>query len=114
MSTLQELTLENFSNGAAKELFERELQSVLKNVDDRNTKSEAARTITLKFTIKPDSEREQMGLFVESSSKLAPVKGASGMAYFGRNNGKPKAYSNDINQMELNVETKPQAIREEA
>lgn len=105
------LDISNFAKGAAPELFERELSEVLKNIDDVNTKADFQREITLKFVIKPNADREEASVSVEAKSKLAPVKVASGQAHFGRRNGKLTAFAQNINQMELNIDQKPEVIR---
>ena len=110
---LKSLGLSNIARGAAPELFERELQQVMENIDDVNTKADATRKITLEIAITPDAYREQMNVSVEAKSKLAPVRHVSGQAYIGRKNGKLQAYTHDVNQMELNVDDKPQVVREE-
>lgn len=112
-SELKKLTLENFAKGAASELFDRELNAVLENINDPNTKADAARTISLTFTIKPDAYREEAGLSVEAKSKIAPVRHASGNTYFGKKNGKLVAYSHNINQEEMNLDQPLQAVDSE-
>lgn len=107
---LKRLTMETFANGAAIEMFDRELRDVLNNIDDINTKSEVKREVTLKFTIQPNAERDQARLFVEAKSKLAPIRDVGGNAYFGRDNGQMVAFSQDVNQMELNLKTPPQEV----
>lgn len=110
MSNLSTLDINNFAKGAAVELFERELTQVMENIADENTKAETARTITLTFTLKPDIDREQAALTVESKSKLAPIKQAAGQTVFGRKNGRLTAYCADINDWELNQDSKPELV----
>lgn len=112
MSDLRKLSLETFANGAAAEMFDKELQDVLANIDDVNTKGDARREITLKFVIEPDASRETASLSLEAKSKLAPIRDATGTAYFGKKNGKLTAYSHNIDQMELNIDEKPSIVRE--
>lgn len=113
-SELKSLNLENFAKGAAVELFNRELEHVLANIDDVNTKADAGRKIQLTFTIKPDVEREQAQLMVEAKSTLAPVRHASGQSFFGRRRGKLVAYSHDINQTEMNLDGNLDVVGSEA
>ena len=107
---LSKLALGNFAQGAANELFERELKSVVDNIDDINTSPIVKRKITLTFTIEPDLGRETAKLSVDAKSTLAPVKGASGLTYFGRRNGKLSAYHHNINQTEMNFDEKPSLV----
>lgn len=107
------LDITNFAKGAAPELFQRELEQVLENINDVNTKGDFQREITLKFTIKPNADREEAQCMVEARSKLAPVKAAAGNTYFGKPNGKLTAFINDVNQMELDMNEKPQLVDQE-
>lgn len=113
MSTVKTLSMENFANGAAKELFDRELGKVMDNINDVNTDPKTTREITLTFKIKPDQMRKEAALSVSAKHKIAPVNTAQGQAFFGRNkvNGKLLAYGHNINQMELDVEPKIEAVR---
>jgi len=113
MTDFETLKLENFANGAAKELFARELNEVLKNIDDPNTVANKERKITLEFTIKPDERRKVAATVVDSRSRLAPVQGAMGTAYFGRRAGKLEVFHRDIEQSELNFESKPELVGED-
>ena len=47
------LTLSNFGEGAVNEIFDRELQRVLKDIMDPNTEATAQREVNLKIIIKP-------------------------------------------------------------
>ena len=112
MSQLKRLDLNNIAKGAAVERFELELEKVMENINDPNTKSDGVRQITLSFTIKPDEDRENLDVIVESKCKLCPTRIAKGNAYIGRRNGKLVAYSHNPNQMELNMNDKPEVVRE--
>lgn len=105
MSELKELGIVNFCNGAAVELFQRELNEVLKNIDDPNTKPDAARTITLTFTFLPDASRDTCTSTVDAKSKIVPVHRVKGQVWLGKKNGKPRAFTHDINQMDLDLTT---------
>lgn len=107
---LSKLALGNFARGAANELFEREINAIIENIDDINTSPIAKRKITMTFTIEPDLSRETAKLSVDAKSTLAPVKGAIGMTYFGRTNGKLNAYHHNINQLEMDVEQAPTIV----
>jgi hypothetical protein len=102
----KKLTLANIANGVAPELFERELSKVLENVADPNTKSDAVRSITLQVKILPDPNKEGAVISVFASSKLAPVKQAIGTTHFGKNGGKFEAYTQNINQLDLDLTDK--------
>jgi hypothetical protein len=69
-----EVTLGSIGNGAAQELFARELAAVLANMQDVNTKHDAKRKITLSFVFAADEARETCSATIKCESKLAPVK----------------------------------------
>lgn len=90
------ITLANIANGAAVELFAREFQRALENIDDPNTKAKAKRTITVKVILTPDEARDRIDAAVAVESKFPSVKpgtvkpGTSTM-YLGRRGGKVHA-----------------------
>jgi len=114
MSNLKGLTLDNIASGATAEIFQRELGIVLENINDPNTKPDTVREITLTFAIRPDPYRETAAIVVSAKTKLSPVKGAAGIAYFGKTNGRLAAYSHNVNQTEMNVEIGPEIVSEVA
>lgn len=68
-----EISLLDAGNGFLKELIERELALVTKNITDVNTDPKAKRNITIKFTFAPSADRTYMATAVSVNSKLAPV-----------------------------------------
>jgi len=73
MHERESVSLQNLGSGAAIELFDTELQRVLDNIVDENTKPTTIREVTLKIKIKPDEDRESGSVEIQASSKLAPV-----------------------------------------
>lgn len=67
------ISLDTLNQGAAVERFNMALQEVLDNIQDPNTEPKAARTVTLKCTIKPDDDRGVGNIKIEVVAKLAPV-----------------------------------------
>lgn len=61
------LNLDTLQGGAARELFEIELQKVLRNIADPNTKPDAVRKLTLEVTIKPNEKRSMLYVAVKAS-----------------------------------------------
>lgn len=110
---LEKLTLATVANGSALELFARELGVVLENIEDCNTKPEATREISLKFVFKPDVYRKSAVVLCEAKSKIVPVNAAFGTVHLGKTNGKIRAYTNDIDQMELEMTEPPKLAEEE-
>lgn len=88
MDQYQDLTLENVANGALVELFDHELQKVMRNIDDINTPHNVAREVTLKIKFKPNSDREHCEIEVQASNKLAPIKAVEGSCYISKQGSK--------------------------
>lgn len=105
MPELKELTLESIAAGAASELFDHALAEVLANIRDPNTDAEAKRTIKLEFVFNPHRSRNEAAVSVEVSSKLAGVLPASGYLFVAREDGQLVAYTNDVQQENLPLET---------
>lgn len=70
----EQLSLNNFGNGAANELFDEEMKKVIANINDVTVNSEAAREIVLKFKIKPSKDRQSAMTTVTCLSKLPSTK----------------------------------------
>ena len=66
------ITLATLGGGAAVEKFGRELEKVIENIKDPNTKPEAVREIVIKVKIAPDKDRSLGAISVSAASKLAP------------------------------------------
>lgn len=82
------ITLETLGGGAAAEKFEIELQRVLDNIVDPNTKAEAPREVTLKVKITPDEKRSMASITITTSSKLAQDAEFASVCALGSVNGK--------------------------
>lgn len=95
------VTLANIAGGDAERKFQQALRQVHENVNDPNTKAEAARKITLTFTIRPGSEREMSFVAVESKVTLAPHAPKVAQVFFGVERGEPVITNNDLNQGDL-------------
>lgn len=89
---LEKITLQNLSKGAASELFERELNEVMKNINDKNTEAKKTRTITLKISIAPNNDRSACETTLQCTSTLAPVKGVDSSILLGKEGNKLTAY----------------------
>jgi hypothetical protein len=95
------VTLDWLAQGAAMEMWQDELQKVLDNIADPNTKATATRAITLTVTFKPDDNRRYAPTVIECKSKVAPVRGHATAIYMGRKQGKIVATEYDDRQEEL-------------
>lgn len=97
----ERVSLENLGSGAAVELFNLELQRVLDNIIDENTKCGVVREVTLKVRIKPDEDREWGTVEIAASSKLAPVHPYPTQIIIGKERGKGVATEHDPKQMKM-------------
>lgn len=74
----------NLGGGVAVEMFDQELQRVLDNIVDINTRADQVREISLKVKIKPDEERMLGEITVECNSKTSAVKGFVSRCMIGK------------------------------
>jgi hypothetical protein len=81
------LSLGTIADGVAEELFQNALERVLKNAEDPNTVTKAARRITLSFDVKVNDERTQATVTVGVSTKLAGSRPHETFVRFGMDNG---------------------------
>lgn len=118
MPEMQLMQLDNVGSGVAEELFQRELKFLLENIADHNTAASAKRKIIVELTFEPVVPREggrprEAAVYVGASSKLAPVLAAQSQAFFGRQDGMPVAYTQDVRQETLDLQTPGVAAIEE-
>ena len=99
---MQKVTLETLANGAVPELFQRELDEVLKNIADVNTAPDAARSITIKIKFKPSKQRDMSAVEIHCKAELPGAEPASAALFFGKESGKLAAFQNDP-QLGLNL-----------
>jgi len=95
------LTLENIGGGVTSELFSKELEKVLENINDKNTPANAPRKIVLEFIIVPSELREGCHVSIRSSCKVAGIRPANSNIYLAENHGKMVALHHNLNQEDL-------------
>lgn len=83
----EKLSLANLGSGAVTELFDTELEKVLKNIIDPNLDAKQTRKITLDIIFKPDGNRDIGAIGVKVSSKLAGSRIFVTKVVFGRDKG---------------------------
>jgi hypothetical protein len=93
------VSLATLNNGGAIELFDKELDAVLQNILDPNTKPEAAREIVLKVSIKPAENRRHADVSIHVSSKCAPPAESRTVFFLGSKRGHAVAAERDLNQL---------------
>lgn len=95
------ISLATICHGSVPEIFERELNEVLKNIADPNTAPEKARSITLRFTVKPTEDRSGADIDFSCRSSLQPVKLVKSRMFLSRHTGLLKAYAQDQRQVQM-------------
>ena len=73
MANRQIKRLDELMDGALTERFNRELNRVLQNVFDPNTKPDAKREIAVKISVVPNEQRDAAIFSLAVTSKLAPA-----------------------------------------
>lgn len=101
MRTEEQVNLQNLGHGAAAELFQTELQNVIYNIMDVNTKPDAQRAITLKLKVKPSKERTMCNVEISCESKLAPVMPFESTLFVGVEHGEAVATEFNPNQQRI-------------
>lgn len=96
-----ELNIGNIAGGAAPELFNHEIERMLKNVGDVNTDPEAKRSITMKFDFAPSPDRKSAVVKLTVSSKLAGVNSVAGSVFMSTAHGEVRAFTEDPRQVGL-------------
>jgi hypothetical protein len=94
------VSLATLGNGAAVEMFDAELQRILDNIIDPNTKPTAIRSATLTVKIKPDEDREWGSVDIQACSKLASVQAYPTQIIIGKQNGKGVATEHNPKQID--------------
>jgi hypothetical protein len=97
----ESVNLVNLARGAAVERFDRALEEVLANISDVNCPAEKAREVNLKVKFVPNEERDQVGILLEVSTKLASLSGVTTTLHVGRIDGKVTAIESNPKQQFL-------------
>lgn len=87
MKLQNNVSLETLKQGACIEMFNKQLETVIADIDNPNSKADATRVITLTVKIKPDKNRAHASTVIECSSKLAPARSEDTTLYFGLQDG---------------------------
>lgn len=95
------LTIDNICGGAVPERFQRELATLLQNINDPNNPVDMKRKLTLEFEFAPFPDRSGAIVTLLCKSKLAAVESVQGGVYFARNGMALKAYAHDPQQARM-------------
>lgn len=110
------LNLGTIGNGAAYELFERELARILQNVRDPNTNPTKKRKMNLEFTFEPYNDRSGCAIEITVKSTLCATTGVNATMYISKVEGRLQAFTQDIRQAGLfdpkdDLDDEPQAVQ---
>lgn len=114
MPTYNKVDLSTICNGAAAEVFQRSLQEVMENINDVNTDPGKARSIALKFTIRPTEDRSTAEISFSCQAKVQPVRTVKGSILMARESGQLVAYASGAKQEPLfkdEKEEKPEVAK---
>jgi hypothetical protein len=88
------LPLSKIADGSVQAKLNIELQKVMENILDPNTKAKGKRTITTKMTFTPNDARDRVDLDVDFKTGLAPVDGVSTLILTEQSDG--VVYANEL------------------
>ena len=87
----EEISLFDLLDGGVKELAAHNLRRVLDNIRDVNTDAEKTRTLTVKFTFKPNDNRDAVNVDIVVDCKTVPVRAVATTLDIGEDNGQTVA-----------------------
>lgn len=91
-------SLLTLARGAAIERFDDEMQRVLDNIVDPNTRG-GVREVSLKVRIKPDDNRVTGNVEIICTSKTQPAQPCSTIFYIGRQGNRGVAFEHNPEQL---------------
>ena len=94
-----DFSLTTLGRGAAIERFDEEMQKVLDNILDPNTKPDVMREVKLIVKVKPNKERDFAYVEIHCQSKLAPFDAVPTQIYIGKHKGKAVAFERNPQQL---------------
>lgn len=77
------------ARGAIGEKLNYELAKVVENINDRNTKADAVRKLSITVSLKPDSERQNISMSTQVKSTLVPTNNIETSLYLTEDKGAP-------------------------
>jgi hypothetical protein len=98
------VNLSNLAKGGVMEVFEHELDRVVKNIRDPNADPKKKRRITVAIEIAPYPDRSGAEITSTVVAKLVPINAVKSTMFIGVVNGEAKPFTKDIRQEELNFE----------
>lgn len=104
------VTLDTLGAGAAMERFDIELNKVLENIADPNTKPDSVREVRMVIKIKPSKDRKTGAMQLATTSKLAPYEAVESNVWFGKKDGEIRMVEH--NPLQLGLDIKPVGTEE--
>jgi len=83
MSEINEASILEMAMGAISERVDYEMDRVIKNILDRNTKATAKRKVTVELTLTPDDDRRVISISATAKSSLCPTNAIATSLYIG-------------------------------
>jgi|GEM_PF-2613213 len=83
MHELERLTLSNLGRGGAAEHFQAALDECITDIVDPNSAEKKSREITLKVTLTPNKDRDQVGITYQVKAKLPGRQSQQTLAFIG-------------------------------
>lgn len=90
------LDLSQVADKGLQEKVDKELEKVLENILDPNTKAEAKRKLTVNLTLSGNAERTIVQADIEVKSTLAPQNGVATTILVGRDYETGKIHANEL------------------
>lgn len=90
------LSLSNLANGGVQEKVNRELEKVLENILDPNTKATEKRKVNITLTLTPNEDRKAIQTDVNIKSVLAAQLDVSTTILVGREMGNKTIHANEL------------------
>lgn len=85
------ISLFDLLDGGVKELAALNLRRVLDNIRDVNTDAKKTRSLTVKFTFKPNDNRDAVNVDISVDCKTVPVRSVETTLDIGEDNGQTVA-----------------------
>jgi len=80
----EKVELTTLSGGAAYDMFNEELKSIMENIQDVNTPSKTVRSITMTLKIRPSEDRLTAETELSVSKKIATIKPVVKSMFFSK------------------------------
>lgn len=88
------MDLEKFANGNLVKQIREGIRTILDNIADDRTPTKARRCLTVKITFRPQKDRKNIKIFIETKINTAPIRSTETNMFVGKDtNGDPVFYN---------------------